>query len=227
MPYADAIHYTTGDLLATPRPDGQFAAVTAISVIEHGVPDEGLCREVSRLLRPGGVFIFTTDYWPQKIVTTERMFDLDWRIFDTAEIEALVTSRKLTTYIQRWTRALRFGTSGLQRFIRRQGLHVSLRDVHSRQGLAPEASPGRGEMGDDIGHRRDDLVPAERQFACSSAHTRCQAVVAGEPLERSGEPSTSPGSTRGGLAVSQPRRVLRAAGRDHRGTVDDCRQRLV
>lgn len=90
MPYADAIHYTTGDLLATPWPDGQFAAVTAISVIEHGVPDEGLCREVSRLLRPGGVFIFTTDYWPQKIVTTERMFDLDWRIFDTAEIEALV-----------------------------------------------------------------------------------------------------------------------------------------
>ena len=31
---------------------------------------------------------FTTDYWPQKIVTTERIFDLDWRIFDPAEIEA-------------------------------------------------------------------------------------------------------------------------------------------
>ena len=90
MPYADVIEYTVGDLLSTPWPDGHFAGITAISVIEHGVPDAELCREVSRLLRPGGVFIFTTDYWPNKIVTTERMFDLDWRIFDTTEIETLV-----------------------------------------------------------------------------------------------------------------------------------------
>jgi SAM-dependent methyltransferase len=79
-----------GDLLSTPWPDGHFAGITAISVIEHGVPDDDLCHEVSRLLKPGGLFIFTTDYWPQKIATTERMFDLDWRIFDRPEIEALV-----------------------------------------------------------------------------------------------------------------------------------------
>jgi SAM-dependent methyltransferase len=90
MPYAEAINYTVGDLLATPWPDGHFAGISAISVIEHGVPDDALCREVSRLLRPGGVFVFSTDYWPQKIVTTERIFDLDWRIFDETEIEALV-----------------------------------------------------------------------------------------------------------------------------------------
>jgi SAM-dependent methyltransferase len=90
MPDADVINYTIGDLLATPWPDGHFAGVSAISVIEHGVPDDELCREVARLLRPGGVLVFTTDYWPQKIVTTERMFDLDWRIFDETEIEALV-----------------------------------------------------------------------------------------------------------------------------------------
>jgi SAM-dependent methyltransferase len=90
MPHADAIDYRVGDLLSTPWPDGHFAGISSISVIEHGVPDEELCREVSRLLRPGGVFIFTTDYWPQKIVTTERIFDLDWRIFDATEIEALV-----------------------------------------------------------------------------------------------------------------------------------------
>ncbi|MFZ2114242.1 MAG: class I SAM-dependent methyltransferase [Solirubrobacteraceae bacterium] len=90
MPYADAIDYKVGDLLSTPWPDSHFAGISAISVIEHGVPDEELCREVSRLLRPGGVFLFTTDYWPQKIVTSERIFDLDWRIFDTKEIEALV-----------------------------------------------------------------------------------------------------------------------------------------
>jgi SAM-dependent methyltransferase len=90
MPYADVIEYTVGDLLSTPWPDGHFAGISAISVIEHGVPDDGLCREVSRLLRPGGIFVFTTDYWPEKIETSERMFDLDWRIFDAAEIADLV-----------------------------------------------------------------------------------------------------------------------------------------
>jgi SAM-dependent methyltransferase len=90
MPDADVINYTVGDLLSTPWPDGHFAGISAISVIEHGVPDDELCREVSRLLRPGGIFVFTTDYWPQKIHTTERMFDLDWRIFDATEIETLV-----------------------------------------------------------------------------------------------------------------------------------------
>jgi SAM-dependent methyltransferase len=91
MPYADSIDYEVGDLMSTPWPDGHFSGISAISVIEHGVEDEPLCREVSRLLRPGGVFIFTTDYWPEKIPTPERLFDLDWRIFDAAEIEALVS----------------------------------------------------------------------------------------------------------------------------------------
>jgi SAM-dependent methyltransferase len=90
MPRADAIDYRVGDLLSTPWPDGYFAGISAISVIEHGVPDEELCREISRLLRPGGVFLFTTDYWPEKIATSEQMFGLPWRIFDAAEIEQLV-----------------------------------------------------------------------------------------------------------------------------------------
>jgi SAM-dependent methyltransferase len=94
MPFADFINYTVGDLLSTPWPDSHFAAISAISVIEHGVPDDELCREVSRLLRPGGVFVFTTDYWPQKIVTTEQIFDLDWRIFDATEIGALVATAR-------------------------------------------------------------------------------------------------------------------------------------
>lgn len=91
MPYADAIDYRVGDLLDTPWQDGHFAGISAISVIEHGVADEALCREVARLLRPGGIFIFTTDFWPEKIATTQRFFDLDWRIFDTTEIEELIS----------------------------------------------------------------------------------------------------------------------------------------
>jgi SAM-dependent methyltransferase len=91
MPFADAIDYRVGDLLDTPWPDGHFAGLSAISVIEHGVADVQLCREVARLLRPGGIFVFTTDFWPSKVVTAQRFFDLDWRIFDTAEIDELIS----------------------------------------------------------------------------------------------------------------------------------------
>lgn len=94
MPHADVINYAVGDLLSTPWPDGQFAGISAISVIEHGVSDDDLCREVSRLLRPGGIFAFTTDYWPDKVATDTRMFGRDWRIFDAIEIEALVSTAR-------------------------------------------------------------------------------------------------------------------------------------
>jgi SAM-dependent methyltransferase len=58
MAHADAIDYVVGDLTRTPWPDGHFAAITSVSVIEHGVDDEALLSEVARLLRPGGVFLF-------------------------------------------------------------------------------------------------------------------------------------------------------------------------
>ena len=60
-------------------------------MIEHGVADEALLAEVGRLLRPGGVFLFSTDYWPEKIDTRGiDLFGLPWRIFSRAEIDALV-----------------------------------------------------------------------------------------------------------------------------------------
>jgi len=91
MPHADVIDYRVGDLTQTPWDDGTFGAVTSISVIEHGVDDDALLREVARLLRPGGTFYFSTDYWPDKIDTSEiQLFDLPWRIFSAEEIDALV-----------------------------------------------------------------------------------------------------------------------------------------
>jgi SAM-dependent methyltransferase len=91
MPHSGEIDYRVGDMTATGWPDGSFGAITAISVIEHGVPDEALLREVSRLLAPGGIFCFSTDYWPDKIDTSDvRLFGLPWRIFSADEIEALV-----------------------------------------------------------------------------------------------------------------------------------------
>jgi len=95
MPLSDRIDYRTADMTRTPWPDGTFAAITAISVIEHGFDQDALLCEVSRLLRPGGVFIFSTDYWPQKLSTDGvRMFGLDWRIFSSQEIEEMLDAAR-------------------------------------------------------------------------------------------------------------------------------------
>jgi SAM-dependent methyltransferase len=91
MPFADHIRYEVADFMATPFPDGLFGAITAISVIEHGFQSERLLREISRLLRPGGYFIASFDYWPEKVDTTGvDIFGMDWRIFSKAEVLAFV-----------------------------------------------------------------------------------------------------------------------------------------
>lgn len=91
MPFADHIRYEVADFMATPFPDGSFGALTAISVIEHGFQSERLLREISRLLRPGGYFIASFDYWPEKVDTTGvDIFGMDWRIFSKSEVLAFI-----------------------------------------------------------------------------------------------------------------------------------------
>jgi SAM-dependent methyltransferase len=86
-PDADRIRYEIADFMHTPFADEQFAAVTAISVIEHGFNAERLLAELARLLQPGGFFIASFDYWPQKIDTGgQRFFDLDWLIFSADDV---------------------------------------------------------------------------------------------------------------------------------------------
>jgi 2-polyprenyl-3-methyl-5-hydroxy-6-metoxy-1,4-benzoquinol methylase len=91
MAHSDAIDYRVGDMFATPFDDHTFAAITAISVIEHGFRSDALLDEVARLLRPGGFFFFSTDYWPEKIDTGgKELFGMAWRIFSAEEIEEFV-----------------------------------------------------------------------------------------------------------------------------------------
>ncbi len=91
MFHSEQIEYAVEDLTRTKRPDSSFAAITAISVIEHGIEDDALLAEIARLLRPGGLFVFSTDYWPEKVSTDGvRLFGLPWRIFSAEEIEALL-----------------------------------------------------------------------------------------------------------------------------------------
>lgn len=90
MPFAQDICYLVGNFLESSLPDGAFDAVTAISVIEHGYRPERLFSEISRLLKPGGYFIASLDYWPDKIDTAGvTVFGLDWLIFSQQDMEAL------------------------------------------------------------------------------------------------------------------------------------------
>lgn len=91
MPHADKIRYVRSDFMHTPFGDGSFSAITSISVIEHGFDAAALLAEMSRLLRPGGYFIASFDYWPEKIDTSDTpFFGMDWKIFSKAEVLSFV-----------------------------------------------------------------------------------------------------------------------------------------
>lgn len=91
MPAADQIRYVTANFMATGLPAASFAAITAISVIEHGYDPERLFAEVSRLLQTDGYFIASFDYWPKKIPTPGvRFFSMDWLIFSRQDVEAML-----------------------------------------------------------------------------------------------------------------------------------------
>jgi len=91
MPHPDRIRYVTGNFMETAFPDASFRAITSISVIEHGFEPDKLLPEVSRLLQPGGYFIASFDYWPDKIDTTgTTFFGMDWLIFSAGDIRDLL-----------------------------------------------------------------------------------------------------------------------------------------
>jgi len=91
MPFAGQVTYTVGDFNQTSYPDASFDAITAISVIEHGYSPQHLLAEIGRLLRPGGLFIASFDYWPQKIDTgATTFFDLSWLIFSQEDFQSLL-----------------------------------------------------------------------------------------------------------------------------------------
>ncbi|GAB4487460.1 MAG: hypothetical protein OHK006_16650 [Thermodesulfovibrionales bacterium] len=87
MPHSGSIRYVEGDIMRTPFPENSFDAVTAVSVIEHGFQEEKLLQELARIVAPGGYFIASVDYWPQKIDTAGlHVFGLDWLIFSEQDM---------------------------------------------------------------------------------------------------------------------------------------------
>ena len=67
------IRYIPGDLTRTPYPDQHFDAITCLSVIEHGVPLPDYFHEMYRLLKPNGLLITSTDYYPTPIDTRGKI----------------------------------------------------------------------------------------------------------------------------------------------------------
>lgn len=91
MPYGSSVRYEVSDFMKTPFANESFDLITAISVIEHGFNSQALLRELSRLLRPGGYFVASFDYWPEKINCDGIViFGLDWRIFSAQEVSNFV-----------------------------------------------------------------------------------------------------------------------------------------
>jgi SAM-dependent methyltransferase len=91
MPYQGRIRYEVTDFTQTKYAAESFSAITSISVIEHGFDPHRLLKEMSRILKPGGYFIASFDYWPQKIDTSDtRFFDMDWKIFSKEEVRELI-----------------------------------------------------------------------------------------------------------------------------------------
>ncbi len=57
------IRYEHGDLTKTGFAAESFDAIACLSVIEHGVEPRAYWAEMSRLLKPGGVLVTSTDFW--------------------------------------------------------------------------------------------------------------------------------------------------------------------
>jgi SAM-dependent methyltransferase len=89
------IQYLPGDITHTPFRDGFFDAIACMSVIEHGVPLEPYFREMFRLLKPGGLLITSTDYYPEPIDTmNQTAHGAPIKIFSQQEAEQMLDLAK-------------------------------------------------------------------------------------------------------------------------------------
>lgn len=85
------IRYLPGDITKTEFRDSFFDAVTCMSVIEHGVPIEAYFREMFRVLKPGGILITSTDYYPTSIDTRGKIaHGSPIKIFSRCDIEEML-----------------------------------------------------------------------------------------------------------------------------------------
>ena len=85
------IVYHHSDITKTGLDNAAYDAITCLSVIEHGVNLRSYFCEMSRILKPGGVLITSTDYFDTQVDTRGQMaYGVPIHIFTKQEIvEAL------------------------------------------------------------------------------------------------------------------------------------------
>jgi len=89
------IRYVCGDITQTRLKENTFDAIFCQSVIEHGVIIHDYLKEMSRILKPNGLLITSTDYSTELIDTHDIVeYGLPWRIFSKNEIIKIFDSAK-------------------------------------------------------------------------------------------------------------------------------------
>jgi SAM-dependent methyltransferase len=91
------ILYEHGDITHTQFKENRFDVITCLSVIEHGVNLRSYFQEASRILKPGGVLITSTDYYSEPIDTRNHLaYGVPIHIFTKDEIiQALNLAKEL------------------------------------------------------------------------------------------------------------------------------------
>jgi len=82
------IRLKKGNFCQSSYPDNYFDAITSLSVIEHGIEWEDYFEEMSRILKPGGYLLTSTDYWYHNLPTDQiTAYGYPMKVFTPSEIK--------------------------------------------------------------------------------------------------------------------------------------------
>lgn len=90
-----SIKYEYGDITKTRFPSNSIDAVSCLSVIEHGVNLNDYFKEMSRIIKPGGILFTSTDYWENPIDTQgKEAYGSPIKIFSGKDITDAINTAK-------------------------------------------------------------------------------------------------------------------------------------